>query len=401
MGIFKNNKIAHPAEENIKPAAGDSGEAQPAQGGLSGVKHVIAVASGKGGVGKSTLATNLAVALKQGGASVGLLDADIYGPSQPGMLGAGHQELDIVDGQLKPVKRHGVDFVSMGLLIGDDGPVVWRAPLATKMIMQFIANVGWGNLDYLLVDLPPGTGDVQLTLAQQASLTGAIIVTTPQEVALGVAKKGLKMFQQVNIPILGVIENMSGFTCSHCGEVTHIFSSGGGKRLAEDMNVPFLGSVPLDPAIVVSGESGVPVLTGSDDSAAGKAFLDLADAIRDQVDKAGKQRSIEPEEVGMTEAGDVVVRWADGLQGTFTPYDLRVNCPCAACIDENTGEKILDTSSVPLDIKINKIEPVGRYAVTLEFSDHHNTGIYRFDRLKQLALQRRESGGDKPQSFSV
>lgn len=401
MGIWKNNKTTHPAEENTKPAEGDRGQAQPAQGGLSGVRYVVAVASGKGGVGKSTLATNLAVALKKGGASVGLLDADIYGPSQPGMLGAGKQELDIVDGQLKPVKRHGVDFVSMGLLIGDDGPVVWRAPLATKMIMQFIANVGWGNLDYLLVDLPPGTGDVQLTLAQQASLTGAVIVTTPQEVALGVAKKGLKMFLQVNVPILGVIENMSGFTCSHCGKVTEIFSSGGGKRLADEMNVPFLGAVPLDPAIVDSGESGSPVLIGPDHSAAGKAFLDLAAAIKTQVEKAGKQRAIEPEEVGMTEGGDVVIRWADGLQGTFTGYDLRVNCPCAACIDENTGEKILDTNQVPLDVKINKIEPVGRYAVTLEFSDHHNTGIYRFDRLKEMALHQRESGGDESQSFSV
>ena len=195
--------------------------------GLSGVKNIIAVASGKGGVGKSTVSANLAVALAQAGHKVGLMDADIYGPSQPGMFGSDNVQPEVINNLLKPKRNHGVDFISMGLLVGDDTPVIWRAPMAMKMIQQFINSVMWGELDYLLIDLPPGTGDVQLTLAQQASLTGAVIVTTPQQVALGIAKKGLKMFEQVKVPIVGIIENMSGFTCSHCGELTEVFKGGG------------------------------------------------------------------------------------------------------------------------------------------------------------------------------
>lgn len=403
MGIFKNNKQQHPSEES--PSQGTQRQTQSRRPGspvaLDRVRHVVAVASGKGGVGKSTLASNLAVALQAEGNRVGLLDADIYGPSQPGMLGAPKAELEIVDEQLKPVRRHGIDFVSMGLLIGDDGPVVWRAPLATKMIMQFIGSVAWGELDYLLVDLPPGTGDVQLTLAQQASLSGAIIVTTPQDVALGVAKKGLKMFQQVNIPILGVVENMSGFTCSHCGQVTEIFKSGGGKHLAEEMSVPYLGSIPLDPEIVEAGESGAPVPLNGKESVAGKAFLALAAELKKQLSLAQSEEKNEPNQVVLTDSGDISVGWPDGLQGEFTAYDLRANCPCAACVDEDTGKRVLDTKLIPLDIKVDKAQAVGRYALSLEFSDGHTTGIYRYEKLREMAAKLNESGDRKPRSFDV
>ncbi len=243
MALWNRNKQkpghAHHAHETGEPGT------ISLQPGVDGVKNIIAIASGKGGVGKSTVSTNLAYALKEAGFKVGLMDADIYGPSQPGMLGAELEPPRVVGGQLKPTSRYGMSFISMGLFLGGGGPVIWRAPMAMKMVQQFIGNVLWGDLDFLLIDLPPGTGDVQLTLAQQAHLTGAVIVTTPQEVALGVARKGLKMFEQVNVPIIGIIENMSGFICAHCGKETAIFGSGGGQRMAGENR---RGLSRLDPA---------------------------------------------------------------------------------------------------------------------------------------------------------
>ena len=372
--------------------------------GLEGVKQIIAIASGKGGVGKSTVSSNLAVALKKAGAKVGLMDADIYGPSQPTMLGSRDEQPDVDSNKLIPVKRHGIKFVSMGLLLDDDGPVIWRAPMAVKMIHQFISSVEWGELDFLLIDLPPGTGDVQLTLAQQAPLTGAVIVTTPQQVALGVARKGLKMFQQVNVPILGIVENMAGFTCSHCDEVTHIFKEGGGNRLAEEFKLPFLGSIPLDPEIVTGGEDGVPVTERSATSVASRAFASVALRLGEHLEKQAEEASnLEPKSFRLDESGNLVIDWPDGHQGLLTPYSLRKSCPCASCIDEDTGKRILDPRQVPLDISITKMQPVGRYALAFEFSDHHNTGIYRYEILRdwcecqECATKR----GDRAAAFRV
>ncbi|MBD3402978.1 P-loop NTPase [candidate division GN15 bacterium] len=367
---------------------------------MAGVKHIIAVASGKGGVGKSTVSANLAVALRERGFSVGLMDADIYGPSQPGMLGAGTDKAGITEEQkLTPVNRHGIDFISIGLLMEDDSPVIWRAPIAMKMIMQFIGAVEWGERDFLLIDLPPGTGDVQLTLAQQASLSGAVIVTTPQDVALGVARKGLRMFEQVNVPVLGIIENMSGFTCKHCGKETAIFKEGGGRAMAEQLGVPYLSSIPLDPVIMMSGEEGVPVLHQDKGSAASEAFLTVADNLSAQLDKHASAGGKEPEQMSMTDKGELVIDWPGGEQTRHTPYNLRLKCTCANCIDEDTGKQILDTGRVPLDISITDIKAVGRYGVSISFSDGHSTGIYTFDHLRSID----ESGqqGDKGQSFSV
>jgi ATP-binding protein involved in chromosome partitioning len=353
--------------------------------GVTDIKNIIAIASGKGGVGKSTVATNLAYALMAAGHKVGLMDADIYGPSQPAMLGADLEPPKVVDRQLKPSSRYGISFISMGLFLGDGSPVVWRAPIAMKMIQQFIDNVIWGDLDYLLIDLPPGTGDVQLTLAQQAQLTGAIIVTTPQEVALGVARKGLKMFQQVNVPILGIIENMSGFICQHCGKETDIFGSGGGKKLADEQGVPFLGSIPIDQNIMAASEKGIPVLSGNSDSAAAKVYSKLASTILDKVDQMRSSGNmLEPEHAEITESGELHLEWPDGHKGIHTPYHLRANCHCAACIDEATGMKTLDDALVPLDIKIAGINQVGRYAIAISFSDGHNTGIFTYKRLRDL-----------------
>jgi ATP-binding protein involved in chromosome partitioning len=350
---------------------------------LAGVRNVIAVASGKGGVGKSTVTTNLAVALARAGKQVGLLDADIYGPSQPGMLGSSESPKTDQEGHLLPVEKHGVKHISLGLLSQSDAPVIWRAPMATKLVQQFLGQVRWNTLDHLLIDLPPGTGDIQLTLAQQAQLSGAIIVTTPQEVALGIAKKGLQMFRQLNVPILGIVENMSGFECSHCHQTTAVFKEGGGARLAKELGVPFLGAIPLDPAVMMSGDDGVPVLERASDTKAAHAFLHLAFTVEDRLSQL-KKTSLEPEEISLSLLGELLVRWPDGERGVFTPYTMRVNCGCASCVDENTGTRLLDPASVSDEIRFLSVQPVGRYAVTAQFSDGHSTGIYPFTKLREM-----------------
>ena len=392
MALWNKNK----SSETVKA------EDTIAKPGLSAVKNIIAIASGKGGVGKSTVATNLAFALKQRGHSVGLMDADIYGPSQPGMLGAELLPPAVTGGQIQPTVTQGISFISMGLFLGDGGPVVWRAPMAMKMIQQFIANVIWGELDYLLIDLPPGTGDVQLTLAQQAQLTGAVIVTTPQEVALGVARKGLKMFSQVNVPIVGIVENMSGFTCRHCGKETPIFSVGGGKRMAEEFETSFLGAIPLDPEIMKSSEDGVPVVARDPKSPAAKAYMRLAETVANRIEEMKKTGNmLEPENIAFSPKGELVIRWPDNHRSVHTAFHLRTNCRCATCVDENSGRKTLDDSSVPLDIQVQGVNPVGRYAIAIGFSDGHNTGIFTFQRLRQICECEECSAGRKASAFDV
>ena len=244
---------------------------------LSDVRYKIAIASGKGGVGKSTVSTNLALALRAMGNSVGLLDADIYGPSQQMMLGIeGRPQVDESDEKIIPMERHGVKTMSLGLITDPDTPVIWRGPMVMKALDQFLSDVKWGELDYMLIDLPPGTGDAQLTLTQKVPLTGAIIVTTPQDVALIDARKGLAMFRKVNVPVLGIIENMSYFICRHCGQREEIFGHGGGRKTAQMLNVPFLGEIPLDPKVVVGGDSGEPIVKLDPTSPAAEAFNALA-----------------------------------------------------------------------------------------------------------------------------
>ncbi len=370
--------------------------------GLAKITNIIAIASGKGGVGKSTVSVNLAMALKQEGAKVGLMDADIYGPSQPGMLGAKNEQPEIGDNMLKPLVRHGITFMSMGLLLSDDSPVVWRAPMAMKIIQQFIDNVDWGELDYLLIDLPPGTGDVQLTLAQQACLTGAVIVTTPQDVALGVARKGLKMFQQVNVPILGVVENMSGFICKHCGKTSEIFRVGGGRKMALEFGVPFLGAIPLDPEIVMSGDNGRPVLESGKNSPAAEAMIGIARKLGQcAAAEHGRTDAVEPQQVEILANGDLSIVWPDGHQGIHKPYSLRINCPCAQCVDEDSGKRTIDPNRVPLDIRIDAFDNVGRYALALQFSDGHSTGLYAFTYLREMCECETCRSGNQKGSFSV
>src|SRR5262245_56151543 len=227
---------------------------------LAGLKNVIAVTSGKGGVGKSTCTVNLAVALAKSGARVGLLDCDVYGPDIPTMLGIKDKPEGTGDRKFIPLERYGIKSMSIGYLVDEDAPVVWRGPMLHKVIEQFLKDVEWDELDYLLVDMPPGTGDAQLSLSQLVPLTGAVIVTTPQDVALVDVKKAIAMFAQVRVGVLGVVENMTGFTCSHCGHLTQIFGEGGAEKLAAKFNIPVLGRVPLDPKVRIGGDTGAPIV---------------------------------------------------------------------------------------------------------------------------------------------
>ena len=240
--------------------------------------RIIAVSSGKGGVGKSTVATNLAVALASSGARVGIMDADVYGPNVPRMMGV-NAPPPVVNEKIIPLQAHGVKVISLGFLIERDQPAIWRGPIVMKIVNQFLGDVAWGQLDYLIVDMPPGTGDAQLSLVQATHVHGAIIVTTPQDVATGDALRGAKMFQRVNVPVLGIVENMSWFECPHCGKPTPIFGTGGGKRLADELELPLLAEIPLYPRIHEGGDRGTPIVVAEPEASAARALRALADRV--------------------------------------------------------------------------------------------------------------------------
>jgi ATP-binding protein involved in chromosome partitioning len=246
-------------------------------------KAVVAVASSKGGVGKTTVAVNLAVALAQSGQRVGLLDGDLHGPNVPLMMGISGEQPFAFGDQIFPPTAHGVTIMSMGLLVPSDAPVIWRGPMMHQAIRQLLRDVMWGQLDYLIVDLPPGTGDVQLTLTQTLPLAGAVMVTTPQDVALADVIKGGEMFSQLDVPVLGLIENMSYYVCPHCGEIEAIFGQGGGERLSQRLGAPLLAQIPLDPAVRAGGDAGKPVVLAAPDSLAGRALLGAARILMEQV----------------------------------------------------------------------------------------------------------------------
>ncbi|RMG31403.1 MAG: iron-sulfur cluster carrier protein ApbC [Gammaproteobacteria bacterium] len=254
--------VAHAVQKGVQP--------------IKNIKNIIAVASGKGGVGKSTTAVNLALALSAEGAKVGLLDADIYGPSQPRMLGI-HGKPESKDGKtLEPMVSYHIEAMSIGFLVDEETPMIWRGPMVTQALQQLLNDTNWSDLDYLVVDLPPGTGDTQLTLAQQVPVSGAIIVTTPQDIALLDARKGLKMFQKVEVPVLGIVENMSIHICSKCGHEEHIFGEGGGQRMSEQYDVDFLGALPLDIRIREETDSGKPTVVAEPDSRIAQIYREIA-----------------------------------------------------------------------------------------------------------------------------
>jgi ATP-binding protein involved in chromosome partitioning len=271
-----------PDQGGLKPGSVPAPTPQP--GLLPDVKRVIAVSSGKGGVGKSMVAANLAVALAQEGLRVGLLDADVYGPNIPLMFGetrtpsaAGEEGAE----RIEPLEAHGVRLMSIGFMLDKDQPAIMRGPLISGILRQFLEQVAWGPLDYMVVDMPPGTGDAQISLVQTIDLDGAVMVTTPQNISTSDVRRGVRMFEKVNTRILGIVENMSGYECPKCGEVVEIFGKGGGEALAKDMDLPFLGAVPLDPQVREAGDAGVPSVAGAPDSPAGRALKRVAKAVRE------------------------------------------------------------------------------------------------------------------------
>jgi ATP-binding protein involved in chromosome partitioning len=353
------------------------------------VKNIVPVASGKGGVGKSTVSANLAIALAKMGARVGLMDADIYGPSIPTIMGADTQPIS-ENGRIIPPVRYGVKIVSMGFFVPKGEATIWRGPMLAKVVDQFLGSVEWGELDYLIVDLPPGTGDVQLSLCQKIPLTGAVIVSTPQDLAFNVAEKAILMFNKLRTPVLGLVENMSGFECRNCGHREEIFGRGGARRYGMANNLPFLGEVPLSTDIRTTSDEGHPIVESMPDSPSGRAFFRLAENIAAQIStlNMGGTFTDRPEiaEITRPSQNEIRIRWRDGHESVYTGYALRVNCSCALCVDEMSGKKRFHDESISKDVYPLSIDPVGSYAICFRWSDGHSTGIYTFEHLRELCL---------------
>lgn len=350
------------------------------------VKNVIAVASGKGGVGKSTVSVNLALALAGSGAKTGLMDADVYGPSIPTMMGIVAKPGSAGD-KILPVEQYGVKVISMGFFVPAHEAVVWRGPMLHKMVNDFLGTVEWGDLDYLIVDLPPGTGDIQLSLCQTIPLTGAVIVSTPQDVAWNVAQKAIMMFDKLNAPILGIIENMSHFVCNHCGSTEEIFGSGGARRAAERLGIPYLGEIPIVTAIRQSSDEGTPVVWLDPESLTARDIVKIAENLAAQVAirSAGAEPKKVPVKLSAPGEAEIRIEWNDGTTSVYAPRDLRIACPCAVCVNEFTGKRTLDPKTIAPDMRAVSIEKVGRYALHIIWSDLHSTGIYSFEYLRKLA----------------
>ena len=389
---------------------------------LPGIHHIIAVGSGKGGVGKSTVSVNLALALQQLGAKVGIVDADILGPSIPGMLGipTGEPPELTTENKLIPAERYDLKVVSMGMLTPDDKPAVLRGPMVGKYLKMFIEGVEWGKLDYLILDLPPGTGDTQLTLAQSMPLSGVVIVTTPQTVSLKIARRGLRMFEKVQVKILGIIENMRTFTCPHCGETTDIFRNGGGERMSQELGVPLLGALPIDPNVVACGDEGNPIVADQPKSVSAKMYVTIAQALVEQmqsavtvlkpfnwnwnsnegapawVESAAKPTGSQMIPIGFMrrDPRTLSILWEDGHRDDLDLRELRLACHCAICIEEMTGRKLLDPKTVKADISPKQIHSVGNYAILFDWNDGHNSGIYSFKDLRALGARAAASGSE-------
>lgn len=355
------------------------------------VKNIIPVGSGKGGVGKSTVAANLALALHRMGARVGLMDADVYGPSIPNIMGVKGQ-VKAENNKMLPLMQHGIGVMSMGFFLPEHEAAIMRGPMLHKAIEQFLGQVEWGELDYLLVDLPPGTGDVQLSLCQIIPLTGAVVVSTPQDVALKVAQKAITMFRKLQCPILGLVENMSYYVCPHCGQQDNIFSSGGAQRYCMMNSVPFLGAIPLATRIRETADSGAPIVVSDPTSELAQAYMKVAEQMAAQVSVQALSAQgmtpsdrITPVEVSQPARQQLKIKWKDGAESLLNAFDLRANCHCATCVDEMTGAKLLKLESIPKDVWPVSISPVGRYGIHINWSDGHSTGIFTFDRLRQLS----------------
>jgi len=351
---------------------------------IDGVAKIIAVASGKGGVGKSTVAANLAVALRALGRRVGLADVDIYGPSAPIMFGIHelpHPEADTR--LLQPLESCGIKVMSMGFFLDDQAPVVWRGPMAMSATKQFLRGVAWGELDYLIVDLPPGTGDIPLTLAQEVPLDGGLIVTTPQDVALADVTRGVAMFRRVNTPILGVVINMAGYTCPKCGTRDDLFGTHTSDQIAREIGAPVLAEFPIEQRVRESGDAGRPLVTVDPAAPVSRAFLDLAAAV--EVAVAGVRDELygpEPSAVILDDPSrSVTIRWSDGRTTVYSYHGLRGWCPCASCQGHSSDTRFIDTDNP----RPTGHEGIGRYALRFLWADGHSTGMYSYEWLRDIA----------------
>ncbi|MGI9475103.1 MAG: iron-sulfur cluster carrier protein ApbC [Hyphomicrobiaceae bacterium] len=370
------NPQAAPAPAAPKARAGE---------GIPGVKHLIAVASGKGGVGKSTTTVNLALALQANGLKVGVLDADIYGPSQPRLLGLAGRPQQGANDKLQPMSGYGLKAMSMGFLVEEGTPIIWRGPMVVSALNQMLREVNWGELDAILIDMPPGTGDVQLTMAQQVPLSGAVIVSTPQDLALIDARKGLAMFQRVDVPVLGIIENMSYFICPSCGERSDIFGHGGASIEAEKLGVPFLGGVPLHMDIRATSDAGQPIVVTAPESEHATIYGDLASRV--WAETAAAAGTLRKPELAVNTANNMLtVKFEDGDTYELSAEMLRVMSPSAEVQGHAPSQRV--TVGGKRHVTIGDLRPVGSYAVRIVFSDGHDTGLFSWDYLEELGREK-------------
>jgi ATP-binding protein involved in chromosome partitioning len=352
----------------------------------AGIKQMIAVASGKGGVGKSTTAVNLALGLQAIGLKIGILDADIYGPSQPRLLGLTGRPQVAQGNILKPMEAYGLKAMSMGFLVDEGTPIIWRGPMVVSALTQMLRDVDWGDLDVLVIDMPPGTGDVQLTMAQQVPLSGAIIVSTPQDLALIDARKGLNMFRKVDVPVLGIVENMSFFMCPKCGERSDIFGRDGAKLEAEKLGVPFLGGVPLHMDIRATSDQGQPIVASSPQSAQTQIYRDIAAKAWNELQQSAKAR-LEPPKLEISpDKSELGVAFEGMKPFALSAEMLRVMSPSAEVQGHSPEQRV--TVARKRNVKIKELRPVGNYAVRIVFDDGHDTGLYAWSYLQQLDRER-------------
>lgn len=406
-GAVASNVTEHPRVREAR-ARGQSGDGAgtrpqlqqvgPKPGGqaVPGVKHLIAIASGKGGVGKSTTAVNLALGLQAIGLKAGILDADIYGPSQPRLLGLGGKPQVTGSNKLRPMEGYGLKAMSMGFMVDEGTPVVWRGPMVVQALGQMLREVEWagpsGGLDVLVIDMPPGTGDVQLTMAQQAPLSGAVIVSTPQDLALIDARKGLAMFQRVNIPVLGIIENMSYFLCPSCGTRSDIFGHGGAANEANKLGVPFLGEVPLHMDIRATSDAGKPITATAPDSPHAQIYRDIAAKVWAGLQAAEGIADKAPD-LMVNPSSDVLhVAFEGGEKHDLPAEMLRVMSPSAEVQGHSPDQRV--TVAKKKNVRIKELRPVGNYAVRIAFDDGHDTGLFTWDYLRLLGREKDKRWAD-------
>jgi len=354
--------------------------------GIPGIKHLIAVASGKGGVGKSTTAVNLALGLRAIGLKAGIMDADIYGPSQPRLLGLSGKPHVTEQNKLRPMEGYGLKAMSMGFMVDEGTPIVWRGPMVVQALNQMLREVMWGELDALIIDMPPGTGDVQLTMAQQVPLSGAVIVSTPQDLALIDARKGLAMFQRVNVPVLGLIENMSYFLCPSCGTRSDIFGHGGAELEAQKLGLPFLGGVPLHMEIRERSDSGRPIVATAPDSPQALIYREIAAKVWGEVQNAAGAAEKAPD-LMVSPGSDVLhVAFEGGEKFDLPAEMLRVMSPSAEVQGHSPEQRV--TVARKKNVRISELRPIGNYAVRIVFDDKHDTGLFTWDYLRTLGREK-------------